>query len=92
MNHFEGENGGAYDPRSAQKFMHMAKKNAGIHNLGSIQSLRHFYATHTLEGGNHIRYIESSLGHNNPKTTLRYSLVSRIKIETLQSPLDKLEW
>lgn len=89
---FEGENGGAYCTRSAQKILHEAKKKAGIWKVGSIHSLRHSYATHLLEGGTDIRYIQTFLGHNNLKTTMRYTHVSRIKVENIGSPLDKLPW
>jgi site-specific recombinase XerD len=89
---FEGERGGAYSTRSAQKVLHEAKRNAGIHKMGSIHSLRHSYATHLLEGGTDIRYIQVLLGHNNLKTTMRYTQVSRIKVESIGSPLDKLPW
>jgi site-specific recombinase XerD len=89
---FEGEGGGPYCPRSAQKVLHEAKKKAGIWKKGSIHSLRHSYATHLLEGGTDIRYIQSFLGHNNLKTTMRYTHVSRIKLENIGSPLDKLPW
>ncbi len=89
---FEGEKRGAYCTRSAQKVLHEAKRKAGIHKVGSIHSLRHSYATHLLEGGTDIRYIQVFLGHSNLKTTMRYTQVSRVKVESIGSPLDKLPW
>ncbi|MEI6949522.1 site-specific integrase [Paraflavisolibacter sp. H34] len=89
---FEGEKGGPYSTRSAQMVLHAAKEAAGIHKAGSIHGLRHSYATHLLEGGTDIRYIQSLLGHNSMKTTLRYTQVSRVKVEAIGSPLDKLPW
>ncbi|HZH66350.1 MAG TPA: site-specific integrase [Flavisolibacter sp.] len=89
---FEGERGGPYSTRSAQIVLHQAKNKVGIHKKGSIHSLRHSYATHLLEGGTDIRYIQCFLGHNNLKTTMRYTHVSRVKVETIGSPLDKLPW
>jgi site-specific recombinase XerD len=89
---FEGEKGGAYSTRSAQEVLKEAKKWAGIYKRGSIHSLRHSYATHLLEGGTDIRYIQSFLGHNSLKTTLRYTHVMMPKISNVGSPLDKLPW
>lgn len=89
---FEGEAGGPYSTRSAQSILHEAKKAARIYKKGSIHSLRHSYATHLLEGGTDIRYIQSFLGHNSLQTTMIYTHVSKLKIESIQSPLDKLPW
>lgn len=90
---FESEqNKAPYSTRSAQLILRDAKRKAGIMKGGSIHTLRHSFATHLLEAGTDVRYIQAFLGHNNLKTTMRYTHVSRFKIETLQSPLDKLEW
>ncbi|WP_082886423.1 tyrosine-type recombinase/integrase [Flavisolibacter tropicus] len=89
---FEGDDGGPYSTRSAQKVLHAAKKRAGIQKGGSIHSLRHTYATHLLEAGTDIRYIQAFLGHNSLKTTMRYTHVMQPKIEAIQSPLDRLKW
>jgi integrase/recombinase XerD len=88
---FEGEGGGSYRKRSAQKILEEAKKRSRIKKQGSIHMLRHSYATHLLEGGTDIRYIQNFLGHNNIGTTMRYTHVSNFKIESIQSPLDKLK-
>lgn len=90
---FEGAGPGKpYSTRSAQIILKEAKWRAGVRKGGSIHSLRHSFATHLLESGTDIRYIQAFLGHNNPKTTMRYTHVSQIKIESIQSPLDKLNW
>lgn len=89
---FEKETGNPFDARYAQAILKAAKQKAGIGKKGSIHMLRHSYATHLLEGGTDIRYIQAFLGHGSLKTTMRYTHVSRLKIESIQSPLDKLKW
>ena len=89
---FEGEKGGPYTTRSAQKVLHAAKQRAGIGKGGSIHLLRHSYATHLLESGTDIRYIQAFLGHNSLKTTMRYTHVTKPKIGAIKSPLDRLQW
>lgn len=89
---FEGMGGGPYSARSVQKILHDAKKVAGVSKKGSIHSLRHSYATHLLESGTDIRYIQDLLGHNSIKTTMRYTHVSLRDIRNIESPLDKLPW
>ena len=88
---FEGEKGGAYGTRSAQLVLAAAKQKVGIVKKGSIHSLRHSYATHLLEAGTDLRYIQELLGHSSIKTTLRYTHVSMKSIANIQSPLDKLK-
>jgi site-specific recombinase XerD len=89
---FEGEGGAPYSTRSAQLVLAQAKQKAGILKKGSIHSLRHSYATHLLEGGTDVRYIQSFLGHNSLKTTMLYTHVSKLKVENIQSPLDRLNF
>ncbi len=88
---FEGTNGQAYSTRSAQEVIAVAKAKAGIKKVGSIHSLRHTYATHLLENGTDIRYIQAMLGHNNIKTTMRYTHIANNVITKIQSPLDRLK-
>jgi site-specific recombinase XerD len=90
---FEGEQPGTpYSTRSAQEVLKKAKGKAGILKQGSIHMLRHSYATHLLEGGTDIRYIQELLGHNNLQTTMRYTHVSKLQVQKIISPLDKLQW
>ena len=50
-----------------------AKKAAGIHKKVSVRHLRHSYATHLLEAGVPLRYVQQYLGHEDPKTTMIYT-------------------
>ena len=63
---------------------------AGIQKRGGIHTLRHSFATHLLESGLDIRYIQQLLGHESILTTMRYTHVTADKISTLKSPLDNL--
>lgn len=90
---FEGEGPGEpYSSSSAQKVLKQVKGWAGVRKKGSIHMLRHSYATHLLESGTDIRYIQELLGHNSIKTTLRYTHVSKLKLERIISPADRLKW
>ena len=68
----------------------LATYSAGISKRGGIHSLRHSFATHLLEAGSDIRYIQQLLGHESILTTMRYTHVTADKISTLKSPLDDL--
>ena len=88
---FEGqEKGEPYNVRSAQKIFTEAYKNLNLPVNISFHSLRHSYATHLLENGTDIKYIQELLGHNDIKTTLRYTHVSKKELGKIESPLDKI--
>ncbi len=87
---FEGQGGAAYSTRSVQLVLAEAKRKAGITKKGSVHSLRHSYATHLMESGTDIRFIQELLGHNDITTTMRYTHVSKKDIGKIESPLDKL--
>ena len=55
----------------------------------SFHSLRHSYATHLLDNGTDISYIQKLLGHNDIKTTLRYAQVTTRDVGKIESPLDR---
>jgi site-specific recombinase XerD len=85
---FEGQTGGQYSIRSCQKVFTEAMRKAGINKAVGIHGLRHSFATHLLENGTDISFIQQLLGHKDIKTTLRYTHVSREAIKNIKSPLD----
>jgi len=87
---FEGQGGEQYAKRSLQNVFKNALQKAGINKKIGIHSLRHSYATHLLEQGTDIRFIQELLGHKDIKTTLIYTDVSNKSIRNIQSPLDNL--
>lgn len=88
---FEGANSNEhYTPRSAQQLFKDAYKKLGLPPQCSFHSLRHSYATHLLESGTDISYIQKLLGHNDIKTTLRYAQISKKDIGQIESPLDRV--
>jgi site-specific recombinase XerD len=74
--------------RSAQHIFEQAAQKAGITRDISIHTLRHSFATHLLENGTDIRYIQDLLGHRSVKTTQRYTHVAHTHALNIQSPLD----
>jgi len=76
--------------RSAQSIFKQAYQKLGLPPSISFHSLRHSYATHLLENGTDIKYIQELLGHNDIKTTLRYTHVSIKQMQNIESPLDKI--
>lgn len=90
---FPGESQGKHlTERSAQKIFESASKKAGIKKDVSIHSLRHAFATHLLEGGTDLRYIQELLGHKNSKTTEIYTHVSQKDLGRIRSPLDNINF
>lgn len=87
---FEGQYGGQYSRRSIQKIFKTAILKSGIRKPVGIHSLRHSYATHLLENGTDIRFIQELLGHNDIKTTLIYTNVTDKNLRKIVSPLDTL--
>lgn len=88
---FEGETPAEpVQKRTVQLVFSEAVRFARIRKRGGIHSLRHSFATHLLETGTDIRYIQQLLGHENIQTTVRYTHVTADKISNLKSPLDDL--
>ena len=76
--------------RTIQFVYSQSVQAAGIQKRGGIHTLRHSFATHLLEAGTDIRYIQALLGHESILTTMRYTHVTASKISTIKSPLDDL--
>ncbi|RZK36338.1 MAG: integrase [Pedobacter sp.] len=89
---FEGQSGAQYGIRSAQQVFKQSLLRAKINKDVGIHSLRHSFATHLLEQGTDISYIQKLLGHTNIKTTLIYAQVGKKNIKAIVSPLDQIKW
>lgn len=87
---FEGQYGEQYSIRSCQKVFQTAMEKAKINKEIGIHGLRHSFATHLLEQGTDIRFIQELLGHKDIKTTLLYTHVSNQSIKNVKSPLDNM--
>ena len=79
-----------YSSRSLQLVFKDALQKAGIDRPATLHWLRHSYATHLLERGTDIRYIQELLGHNSTKTTMIYTHVSKKALTEIRSPLEDL--
>jgi len=89
---FEGSIPGTqYTETSLHKVFQQAKTKAGIKIPCTLHSLRHCYATHLLEAGTDIRYIQELLGHKHSKTTEIYTHVTTKSIQKIKSPFDDLD-
>ncbi len=88
---FEGQTVGIpYDQRSLQLILKQALKKTEISKPVTLHWLRHSYATHLLENGTDLRYIQELLGHSSSKTTEIYTHVSTKSIQQIKSPFDDL--
>ncbi|HES59292.1 MAG TPA: hypothetical protein ENO18_02580 [Caldithrix sp.] len=87
----EGAKGGRYSDKSVQSVMQQALKRAGIRKKATVHTLRHSFATHLLDEGTDIRYIQELLGHVRLETTQIYTHVSSYSINQIKSPADALD-
>lgn len=86
---FAGQEPGSHiSIRSVQKMFENAVAKSSINKEVSVHSLRHSFATHLLENGTDIRYIQELLGHQHTKTTMIYTKVSNSALRKIKSPLD----
>lgn len=88
---FTGQYGARYSVASIQSIFDKAKKKAGIMRRATPHSLRHSFASHLLEKGVDIRFVQELLGHKSIKTTEIYTHVIMKNIENIKSPLDNLD-
>ena len=87
---FEGQHSGQYAVRSVQSVFKNAMRKAKINKSVGIHGLRHSYATHLLECGTDMVFIQKLLGHKDIKTTEIYAKVSNRQLSSVKSPLDDL--
>lgn len=87
----EGAQGGRYSDKSVQSIMKQSLKKAGIRKKATVHSLRHSFATHLLDEGTDIRFIQELLGHVRLETTQIYTHVSTRSINKIKSPADNLD-
>lgn len=87
---FEGQGDAQYSEKSIQQVFKQALCKAGIGKPATLHWLRHSYATHLLERGTDLRYIQVLLGHSSTRTTELYTHVSNQNLQQIRSPFDDL--
>jgi integrase/recombinase XerD len=87
---FEGQGGGKYSEKSLENVFIQSLLKARNKKPVTLHWLRHSYATHLLESGTDLRYIQDLLGHKSSKTTEIYTHVSTKNIQNIRSPFDDL--
>lgn len=87
---FEGQTGEQYASRSIQNILKRAVSKTSIKKHVTVHTLRHSFATHLLENGTDLRYIQNLLGHDSSKTTEIYTHITNKGFDQIKSPLDNL--
>jgi len=85
---FTGQFGGFYSPRSIQQIFNKAVRIAGIKKRVTVHSLRHSFASHLLDNGTDIRFIQELLGHKHLSTTQIYTHINPVSVKKIKSPFD----
>lgn len=85
---FESNRGGKLTTTSLQKVFYLALEKSGIKKDATFHSLRHSFATHLLENGTDVRYVQELLGHANIRTTQIYTKVTNPMLRNIKSPLE----
>jgi len=80
------------DDRTVQRMVRALSQRAGLREPVTAHTLRHSFATHLLENGTELPYIQELLGHRSIKTTMLYLRVSPPALRKVISPLDRLDW
>lgn len=88
---FESPDAGQYSSTSVRKILKRATLKAGIQRKITPHTLRHSFATHLLERGTDLRYIQNLLGHGSSKTTEIYTHITKKGMEKIVSPLEHLD-
>jgi site-specific recombinase XerD len=87
---FEGQQGKQYSTRSIQQIFNNAVKKVGIKKKVTVHSLRHSFASHLLDNGTDIRFIQELLGHKHLSTTQIYTLINPASVKKIKSPFDNI--
>jgi len=88
---FEGADGDDYSSRSIQNMIRDIVAKTDIKKHVTMHTLRHTFATHSLENGVDLRYIQAMLGHESSKTTEIYTHITTKGFDQIKSPLDQLD-